>query len=71
MKVRFKRSQKFKEMLIEIENEGKTIEFPISEMDHFIENREVNKIIFSEEMTKEEKINLKLMLEKLISEVAF
>jgi len=71
MKVRFKRSQKFKEMHIEIENQEKTIEFPISQMDHFIENREINKVIFTKEMTKDEKINLKLMLEKLISEVAF
>ena len=70
MKVRFKRSQKFKEIMIEIENDGKEIEFPISQMDEFIQNREVNKVIFEEEMTKEEKINLKLMLEKLIKQVA-
>jgi len=69
MKVRFKRSQKFKEIMIEIENNNKNIEFPISQMDHFIENREVNKVIFEEEMTKEDKINLKLMLEKLIKSV--
>jgi expansin (peptidoglycan-binding protein) len=69
LKVRFKRSQKFKEMMIEIENDGKNIEFPISEMDHFIENREVNQVIFEQEMTKEEKVNLKLMLEKLIKQV--
>ena len=69
MKVRFKRSQKFKEMMIEIENSGKNIEFPISEMDRFIENREVNQVIFEQEMTKEEKVNLKLMLEQLIKQV--
>ncbi len=69
MKVRFKRSQKFKEMMIEIENSGKNIEFPLSEMKHFIENREVNQVIFEQEMTKEEKINLKLMLEQLIKQV--
>jgi len=69
LKVRFKRSQKFKEMMIEIENSGKNIEFPLSEMKHFIENREVNQVIFEQEMTKEEKINLKLMLEQLIKQV--
>jgi len=69
LKVRFKRSQKFKEMMIEIENSGKNIEFPISEMDRFIENREVNQVIFEQEMTKEEKVNLKLMLEQLIKQV--
>ena len=69
MKVRFKRSQKFKEIMIEIENNDKSIEFPVSGMDHFIENREVNKVIFDEEMSKEDKINLKLMLEKLISTI--
>ena len=70
MKVRFKRSQKFKEIMIEIQNDNKEIEFPISQMDEFIQNREVNKVIFEEEMTKEEKVNLKLMLEKLIKQVA-
>jgi len=70
MKVRFKKSQKFKEMLIEIEYKGRAIEFPISEMRTFIQNREINKVIFDKDMTKSEKINLKLMLEKLISKVA-
>jgi hypothetical protein len=56
-------------MMIEIENSGKNIEFPISEMDRFIENREVNQVIFEQEMTKEEKVNLKLMLEQLIKQV--
>ena len=55
--------------MIEIENSGKNIEFPLSEMKHFIENREVNQVIFEQEMTKEEKINLKLMLEQLIKQV--
>ena len=71
MKVRFKRSQKFDDMLIEIENdEGKSIEFPLSELDNFIHNREINQVIFSDEMTKEQKVNLKLMIEKLIEKIA-
>jgi hypothetical protein len=55
--------------MVEIVNDGKYIEFPMSEMDHFIENREVNSVIFQDQMSKDEKINLKLMLEKIINRV--
>ena len=69
MKLRFKQSHKDNSVWVELENKGKIMRFSEAEVYSFIQNKEVNKLIFSDDMSKEYKINLKLMLDSLINKI--
>ncbi len=69
MKLRFKRNCDDESMLLELENNGIVIELNAEDLNHFIQNREINDLIFTNDMSKEEKINIKLMLDNVISEI--
>ena len=67
MKIRFKRDKTTNKTTIEIENDGKIVEFSEEDINNFIQNRDVNDLIFTQNMSKEEKVNIKLMLDNLIN----
>jgi len=67
LKIRFKRDNTTNEITIEIENNNKVLEISEDDVNNFIQNRDVNDLIFTQNMSKEEKINTKLMLDNLIS----
>ena len=69
MKIRFKRDNNTNKTSVEIENDGKVVEFSEEDINNFIQNRDVNDLIFTQNMSKEEKINIKLMLDNLINAI--
>ena len=69
MKLRFKQNHKDNSIWIELENKGRVISLEEAEINRFIQNREVNELIFTKDMTKEEKINIKLMLDSVINKI--
>ncbi len=69
MKLRFKRNCDDNTIFLELENRGRIVKLDEKEISNFIQNREINNLIFTDDMTKEEKINIKLMLDSVISKM--
>ena len=69
MKLRFKQNHKDNSIWVELENGGRVMKFSEEDINSFIQNREVNSLIFTNDMTKDEKINLKLMLDSVINKI--
>jgi len=69
MKLRFKQSHKDNRVWVELENRGRVMKFSEDNIYDFIQNREVNELIFSDDMSKEYKINLKLMLDRIMTKI--
>ncbi len=69
MKLRFKQNNEDNSIWVELESGGKVLSFSKADINSFIQNREVNDLIFTSDMTKDEKINIKLMLVNVITEI--
>ncbi len=69
MKLRFKQSHKDNRVWVELENRGRVMKFSEDNIYDFIQNREVNELIFRDDMSKEYKINLKLMLDRIMTKI--